>query len=94
MMKPTAVPDLPHPKHLYIPFDGDTTKDGVFSLWNGQHAIWLAPRFFKVTKSPTTSTICAVSRILFTVSCGIILLFVYLFISVVVVNIYRLPHLP
>ena len=27
-MKPTAVPDLPQPKHLYIPFDGETTKDG------------------------------------------------------------------
>ena len=68
MTKPTAVPDLPQPKHLKIPFEGETTKDGVFSLWNGQHAMWLAPRFFKVTKSPTTSTICAASRILFTVS--------------------------
>ena len=79
-MKPTAVPDFPQPKHLYIPFDGDTTKDGVFSLWNGQQAIWLAPRFFKVTKYHTTSTICAASNILFTVSWGIILLLLYLFV--------------
>ena len=36
---PTAVPDLPQPKHLYMPFDAETENDGVFSLWNGQHAI-------------------------------------------------------
>ena len=34
----TALPPLPQPKHLNSPFDGDTTNEGVFSLWNGQQA--------------------------------------------------------
>ena len=35
MMKCTGSPPLPHPKHLQRCFAGDTTKLGVFSLWNG-----------------------------------------------------------
>jgi hypothetical protein len=36
MIKFTAFPPFPHPKHLKIPFDGETVKEGVFSLWKGQ----------------------------------------------------------
>jgi hypothetical protein len=36
MMKFTEFPAFPHPKHLYIPFTGDTWNEGVRSLWNGQ----------------------------------------------------------
>jgi hypothetical protein len=31
MMKRAESPALPHPKHLKIPFEGDTVNEGVFS---------------------------------------------------------------
>ena len=44
-----ALPALPQPKHLKICFEGLTEKDGVFSLWKGQHAMKLRPPFLRVT---------------------------------------------
>ena len=48
-MKPMALPLTPHPKHLYIPLDGLTVKEPVFSLWNGHSPIKFAPRLRSVT---------------------------------------------
>ena len=50
---------------------GDTMNDGVFSSWNGHKPLKFAPLRRKLTKSPTTSTISAESRILSTVSLSI-----------------------
>jgi hypothetical protein len=33
-----------------------TTKEGVFSPWNGHSPLYVVPAFFRVTLSPTTST--------------------------------------
>jgi len=55
MTKSTAPPPLPQPKQCQTSFEGVTTNEGVFSLWNGQHALKLVPCFFKSTKSDTTS---------------------------------------
>ena len=62
-MKFTEFPPFPQPKHLKIPFDGETVNDGVFSLWNGHRPNRLTPRFLSGTNSWTTSTICAASSI-------------------------------
>jgi hypothetical protein len=32
MIKLTALPPFPHPKHLKIPLEGETVNEGVFSL--------------------------------------------------------------
>ncbi len=37
MTKVTALPPLLHPKQWKKPFVALTLKEGVFSLWNGQH---------------------------------------------------------
>jgi hypothetical protein len=63
MMKLTELPPLPQPKHLKIPLAGETVKDGVFSLWNGQRPSRLTPLRFSETNSETTSVICAASKI-------------------------------
>ena len=39
MIKVTALPALPHPKHLKMPLLGETENEGVFSLWKGQQAM-------------------------------------------------------
>ena len=63
MMKLTEFPPFPQPKHLKIPFAGETVKEGVFSLWNGHKPNWLTPRFLSVTNSETTSEMFAESSI-------------------------------
>ena len=51
---------------------GDTMNDGVRSSWNGQSPFRFAPARRSVTKSDTTSTMFAASRILSTVALSII----------------------
>ena len=38
---------------------GDTMNDGVFSSWNGQRPLKLAPDLRRLTNSPTTCTMSA-----------------------------------
>ena len=48
-------PCLPHPKQCQVSRAGVTTKDGVFSPWNGHSPLRVVPAFFSWTVSPTTS---------------------------------------
>ena len=52
-----------------------TVKEGVFSLWNGHRPKRLTPLFLRVTKSETTSSMRAASKIWSIVSFGIIFFF-------------------
>jgi hypothetical protein len=63
MMKFTALPPFPQPKHLKIPLAGETVNEGVFSLWNGHSPSWFTPRRLSVTNSETTSEMFAASSI-------------------------------
>jgi hypothetical protein len=63
MTKFTELPPFPQPKHLKIPFAGETVNEGVFSLWKGHNPSWLTPRFLSVTNSETTSEMFAASSI-------------------------------
>src|SRR5215210_4714067 len=49
-------PPRPQPKQCQLSRAGVTTNDGVFSPWNGQSPLYVAPAFFRLTDSPTTST--------------------------------------
>ena len=56
-MKFITLPPLPQPKQWYICFEGETEKDGVFSLWKGQSPKRFWPeRLVNCTYSPTTSS--------------------------------------
>ena len=48
-------PCLPQPKQCHVSRLGVTTKDGVFSPWNGQRPLSVVPALRSVTVSPTTS---------------------------------------
>src|SRR3954464_4607186 len=56
MTKLKTSPPRPHPKQCQLSRAGVTTNDGVFSPWNGQRPLYVAPAFFRLTDSPTTST--------------------------------------
>src|SRR6478735_5580547 len=56
MTKLKMSPPSPHPKHFQESRAGVTVNDGVFSPWKGQRPLYVAPAFFKLTVSPTTST--------------------------------------
>ena len=71
MRNVTTFPPLPELKSLKILFPGETMNEGVFSLAKGLKPLKLDPDFFKLMKSPITSTISAESKILAMVSCGI-----------------------
>src|SRR3954462_11557812 len=49
-------PPSPHPKQCQLSRAGVTTNDGVFSPWNGQRPLYVAPAFLRLTDSLTTST--------------------------------------
>src|SRR5262244_641413 len=59
MRKPSTVPCLPQPKQWKNCLSGLTQKDGVFSLWNGQQALYSRPDFFSCTRAPMISTMSA-----------------------------------
>ena len=72
IMKLTVVPPLPQPKQCQQFFSGLTTKEAVFSLWNGQQPLQLTPALRSVTNSDMTSTMSVCSNTLLIVSCLII----------------------
>src|ERR1700731_4158108 len=59
MRKPSTVPCLPQPNQREHCLSGLTQKEGVFSLWNGQQALYSRPAFFSCTRAPITSTMSA-----------------------------------
>jgi hypothetical protein len=58
-MNVRTFPPFQQPKHLNICFVGETIKDGVFSLWKGQHQEKLLPAFFSGTYLLIISTMSA-----------------------------------
>jgi len=43
MIKLTALPPRPHPKHLYMPREGDTENEGVFFVVKRTKAYIIGP---------------------------------------------------
>ena len=63
MTKAIASPVAPHPKQWKNSFSSETVKLGDFSSWNGQHAVYSWPDFFRFgTYLDMTATIEARAR--------------------------------
>lgn len=57
LIKAKIVSSFPQPKHLKICLAGETIKEGVFSLWKGQHPAKLLPALLSGRYFITISTI-------------------------------------